>query len=257
MLTLAICEDESWFAADLKKKAESFLARERVDASIRIYTSGEELLEQYQSMDIVLMDVKLPGKSGMDIAGRLRAFGERCQIIFITAWPEYVFQAFDMDAVHYLLKPVSSEKLDAALDKAIKRISSCDEKTYLLSNSGSMTRIFLRDILYCEVFDHRLFIHTRTKNEKSSIPAGLCACKEAQMGIKYETNETLDSMERKMDGRFFRCHRSYLVNMDYVTDKEEGYAIMAGGGRVLISRRRQQEFTKRLLQACRMEGPGL
>ena len=234
MLALAICEDESWFAADLKKKAESFLIREGLDASIRIYTSGEELLEQHQRMDILLMDVKLPGKSGMDIAKKLRAFGERCQIIFITAWPEYVFQAFDMDAVHYLLKPVSCEKLNAALDKAIKRISCGDEKTYLLTNGGSMRRIFLRDILYCELYDHRLFIHTMTE--------------------KYETNGTLDSLEKKMDGRFFRCHRSYLVNMDYVTDKEEGYAVMAGGGRVLISRRKQQEFTKRLLQACRTGG---
>ena len=74
MLALAICEDESWFAADLKKKAESFLIREGLDASIRIYTSGEELLEQHQRMDIILMDVKLPGKSGMDIAQKLRAF---------------------------------------------------------------------------------------------------------------------------------------------------------------------------------------
>lgn len=231
MLLFAICEDEPYFQADLKNMAEQYLRERAIEAEIRAFASGEELLDSGMEPDILLMDIKLPGKDGMEVTEHLRKAGYSSQVIFITSYREYVFSAFDLDAVHYLLKPVKREKLYAAMDKAIKRLSGDDGKRLILTKGDEAFRILLRDILYCEVFDHQIFIHTRTEN--------------------FQVSGTLDAFEKRLDSRFFRCHRSYLVNMDAVVEKREGAAIVAGGGEVLVSRRKQREFTKRLLKACR------
>lgn len=235
MLIVAICEDEPYFLADLKNMAETYLRNRMLDAQILTFSSGEELLAWDGKPDILLTDIKLPGKDGMEVAEHLRNAGYDSPVIFITSYREYVFSAFDLDAVHYLLKPVKAEKLHKAMDKAVKRLGGSGEKRVLLTKGDTAFRIRFRDILYCEVFDHQLFIHTKTEN--------------------FQVSGTLDAFAKQLDSRFFRCHRSYLVNMDAVVEKREGAAIVAGGGEVLVSRRKQQEFTKRLLKACRGERP--
>lgn len=231
MVMIGICEDDPWFADDLRKKTEEYLNERGIPGLVCVFARGEELMKAFSELNVVLMDIKLPGQSGMKIAGSLRDLGSEIQIIFVTSYQEYVFQAFDMDAVHYLLKPVNREKLYGALDKALRR-AACEQGKTLLADRGEATvRIHFREIIYGEVFGHRVFIHTFTD--------------------KCSFSGTLNVLEEKLDGRFFRCHRSYLVNMDYVTDKGEGFAVLRGGDRVLISRRKQSEFTRRLLEACR------
>ena len=111
MVTIGICEDEAWFADDLRRKTEEYLKERGLAGLVRVFARGEELLKYYEKPDIVLMDIKLPGQSGMKLAGSMRNSGSESQIIFVTSYQEYVFQAFDMDAVHYLLKPVDRETL--------------------------------------------------------------------------------------------------------------------------------------------------
>lgn len=234
MLTIAICEDEPYFSAYLQEMLQQYLSSRHLSAEATAFPDGETLLHSGIKPDILLMDIRLPGKNGMEITAKLRRHSAYCQVIFITSYKEYAFQAFDLDAVHYLLKPVSSTKLYAAMDKAVKQAMQSEEKTVLLPNGETLSKIRLRDILYCEVFDHRLVIHTLA----------------GDLGF----SGTLDALAENLDGRFFRCHRSYLVNMDFVTEKTNGAARMAGGGRVLVARRKQQEFTRRLLRSCREEG---
>ncbi|MCI9597035.1 MAG: response regulator transcription factor [Firmicutes bacterium] len=230
MLFCAICEDEPYFAQELKAMAEGYLRERALEAEIEMFSSGEELLEAKRAPDIVLMDIRLPGKNGMETAERLRNAGYGSQVIFITSYKEYVFHAFDLDAVHYLMKPVKKEKLYLAMDKAVMRMGG-GEKRILITKGDAAFPVRLRDILYCEVFDHQVFIHTRTES--------------------FQISGTLEAFEKRLDSRFFRCHRSYLVNMNAVREKREGQAVVAGGRKVLISRRKQQEFMARLLQACR------
>lgn len=231
MVTFAICEDESWIASDLKKKVEEYLKKREQEGTIQIFARGEELLDFGLNFNVILMDIKLSGRDGMKIAKQLKQRENSSQIIFITAFRKYVFQAFDLDAVHYILKPVNREKLEQALDKAIRRVDFYDEKALLLVHGDRTDRIFFKDILYCEVFDHQLFIYTTAGD--------------------FKTNGTLEGLEKKLDERFFRSHRSYLINLNYVVSKDGEYAIIAGGKRVLVSRRKQQELTKKLMDMCR------
>ena len=154
MLSIAICEDENYFSEHIRKLLDRYLEEKNMEASVESYISGEELLGANKSQDIILMDIELPGLNGMDIIGRLRENGCVCQVIFITAYEKYVFQAFDVDAVHYLLKPVEEERFFSAMEKAVGRAALCSDRAILLMNQDLNTKIFIRDILYCEVFDH-------------------------------------------------------------------------------------------------------
>lgn len=230
MLEVVICEDDFYFADRLRELAETYLQEKKLEATLTVSQDGESLLQAGAMPDLILMDIKLPGKSGMEIMEQLRQRGSTSQVIFITAYPEHVFHAFDLEAVHYLLKPVNAQRLYPVMDKAVKRALSRKEPCLLLAAGTEVRKLPLKEVLYCEVFGHQVLIHTATGN--ASFPG------------------SLDSLEERLDSRFFRCHRSYLVNMDYVVGKEAGAAKLAGGDTVLIARRRETEFTKRLLDSC-------
>lgn len=231
MITVAICEDEPCFASDLRRHVGEYSRKRGLDISVLPFVSGEALLSFDGEADMILMDIKLPGEDGMKIIRQLRGRGSVSQVIFITAYPEYVFQAFDLDAVHYILKPAKTEKLFPAMDRALNRLETGSEKSLLVTNGAVTSKNFFRDILYCEALDHQVTVHT--------------------LKGSFSLPDTLDSIEKSLDDSFFRCHRSYIVNMGYVVGKEPGIATVTGGDRVLISRRRQKEFTKRLLDSFR------
>ena len=121
MLRIVICEDEIYFADILKKQVIEYLKERRIVGDVTVYFSGEELLASDIMPDILLMDIKLPGQNGIKIAEELRREGKQSQIMFITSYREYVFRAFDVEAVHYILKPVDVKKLFSALHKAVMR----------------------------------------------------------------------------------------------------------------------------------------
>ena len=230
MFLIAICEDETYLLEELRKKAEAYLKTRHYPAEIRTFTSGEDLLKELRSFDLILLDLVLPGINGLETAKRLSS---KSRIIFITSYREYAVDAFEVEAVHYLLKPVTDERLYQAMDRALKQFKQEDDRTLALIKSGSTHILPIRDILYCEVFDHRVCIHTAQGN--------------------YEYSGTLDMLEGKLDGRFFRCHRSYLINMSHVVGQEKGTALVSNGNRVLISRRKQAEFMQRLLHNLKNE----
>ncbi len=230
MIAVAICEDEKYILEKLYGKVEKYINRKRLTASIRTFASGEELLAEEADFDIILLDLMLPGIHGLEVA---RQISRRSHIIFITSYRDYAVEAFDVHAVHYLMKPVTEERLFLALDRALNQMNHMDKRTLALVKGGKTQLIFNHDILYCEVFDHRVQIHT--------------------IQGTYDYSGTLDMLETRLDERFFRCHRSIVVNMNCVAGQEKGTAILTNGERIFISRRKQTEFMKRLLNFMKSE----
>lgn len=223
MNSLAICEDNKFMLEKLEEMAKLYVKNKDLHAGIWTFESGEELMREREDFDVLLLDYKLPGISGVEVA---KKFGKRSRIIFVTAYKDYALDAFDVGAVHYLVKPVTKERLFLALDRAREQLGRTRRKKLTLMKDGALERILINDITYCEVFGHRLCIHTAE------------GCREY--------SETLDMLEEQLDGRFFRCHRSFLVNMAHILSVDKGTAILDSGERVLVSRRRQREFMRRL-----------
>ena len=148
MVTVGICEDESWFADDLKEKTEQYLKERGLAGLVHMFENGEELLRTAGELDIVLMDIRLPGRDGMRIVKSMRDLGSGSQVIFVTSYGEYVFQAFDMDAVHYILKPVDREKLYGALDKALRRRGGSSALRRIRGLLSFWTKGFWRAVIF-------------------------------------------------------------------------------------------------------------
>lgn len=233
MLKLAICEDETFMLNDLEIKVNRYLKKAKTYGQVFCFTNGVQLIHSTYIFDIIIMDIKMSGLDGMETVHKLRSEGKNSQIIFVTSSKEHVFQAFDVDAVHYLLKPVSENDLFHAIDKAIKRLGQHDNKTINITKGCSIQVINIRDIIYCESVDHKIYIHTNDNI------------------IDYYGK--LNDLQKQLDSRFFRCHRSFIVNMNFVSSKQQEIAIMVNGQSILISRRKRQDFTQKLLSFIRSE----
>ncbi len=230
MMVVAICEDEGYILAELREKVEKYMNSKSLPVSIKTFTSGEELLKEKKKFDIVLLDLMLPGIHGLEVA---RQISGRSRVIFITSYREHAVEAFDVNAVHYLVKPVTEERLFRALGRAVNQTEKVDNQALTIIKNGKTQVIFIRDIFYCEVFNHQVQIHT--------------------VHGTYDYLGTLDTLENMLDERFFRCHRSYIVNMSCVAGQEKGVANLTNGERIFISRRKQTDFMQRLLNFFKNE----
>mgnify|MGYP002237518593 FL=1 len=117
-MQIAICDDEVSMVQILEEKIKKLLP----DAVIDKYLSGDELIASGSKPDILFLDIQMPGMDGMETAKMLRQDNENMILIFVTAAEEYVFQAFDVGAFHYLVKPFSDEKLKEVVTKAVHNI---------------------------------------------------------------------------------------------------------------------------------------
>jgi DNA-binding LytR/AlgR family response regulator len=157
-------------------------------------------------------------------AKKIRETNKKIQIIFITGYMEYISDGYEVEALHYLLKPVTGEKLGAVLDRAIEKLEQ-NERSLDISHAGGNMRIPLREIVYVEVWRNYVTIHA---------------------GMKYEAKKTLGELEKELDIYFFRFGRSYIVNLRCVrkTTKTE---IHLSNGAVLPLARGAQDILNRAM----------
>lgn len=239
MIKIAICDDEIVAAEQLKHQIDLFFAADPTQYSTSLFSNGESLLQSLscknRDFDIIFLDIRMNRMNGMDAAKAIRHSGhEKVAIVFVTALKEYVFDAFDVNAAHYLLKPVSQEKLAALLGKIRSRLRLPGGRFLLLHKGQDLKKIPFHDILYCEVVNHRVFIY---EQENTHI-----------------YGSRIDDLEKELDDSFFRCHRSFLVNLRYINSYRGGIAYLTSGEKIPVATRRQAAFMKAFLHYHRNGG---
>lgn len=227
MIEIALCDDEEYTLEELKTKVSSDMDSRGLPYRLFPYTSGERFVAENRDFHLIFMDIRLARMNGIEIAQQLRRQGRSSQIVFITAYKEYVFQAFDVDAVHYLVKPVDDRQLSLAIHKALKHLQQGPGQRISVSSNGAVRIIAVKEILYCESMDHKITLHTTAGN--------------------VEYTGTLDRLQTQLGQGFFRCHRSFLINLAFVKAIEGDLAILTNEERIPISRRKLQGFTQSLL----------
>lgn len=232
-MTIGICDDDRGTCVSLAGKVR----RTQPDAAIRVYGSAAELLEEAETPDILLLDIMMPGRSGMDAARALRQRGCDSAIIFISGHDEHVFHAFDVRAFHYLVKPFSDEKLAEVVGRAAeeRRLAamSPDRRRITVKSGGVRTSVAVRDILYAEVFNRRIVLHT-TRGD-------------------IEAYGRLSELERELGDGFFRTHRAYLVNLAHV-QSYTSRSVNLGGCEALMAKKNYPLFTHRYMEYVRETG---
>lgn len=219
MLTVSLCDDNAQERAYIKSLVLDWLERSGAMVSIREYPSAEALLFSYSDNppDILLLDIEMPGMNGVELAKRLRERAETVQIIFITGYSDFIAEGYDVSALHYLLKPISSDKLFEVLDRAYKVI--CEEKppeTVVFRAGMETLRFKLSDIEYIVALGHSTVLSADGKTYDLSVP--------------------ISEAEKALGEGFIRCHRSYIVNLKYVSAVSSGTLTLDSGVKIPVAR---------------------
>lgn len=215
---IAICDDEADQLQHLSLLLSAWSRSCSHVCRIRAYPSAEAFLFAYEedsSYDILILDIEMKGISGIELAKRIRKKDRHVEILFITSHFEFVSEGYEVDALHYLTKPVAEDKLYAVLDKAVDRLCS-EPPSLIISCEGETVRLRQLDILYVEAFLHYISIHTKEK--------------------EYKIKESISSFEKRLTDDFFRIHRSYLVSLKALTRISRTEVTIEGGTLLPLAR---------------------
>lgn len=220
MYRFAICDDDPADADYVVSLIKEWNREARVPLQTDQYSSAEAFLFAYgedDAVDLLFLDIEMGAMSGIQLAKELRAVNARLQIVFITGYMEYMDQGYDVEALHYLIKPVTGEKLGAVLDRAMSRLKA-RENALTLSAAGSRVRLPMHEIQYLEVMKNYVTVH-------------------AGDGREYSVKRTLNELESELDDSFYRIHRSFIVNLRFVRKVTKSEVVLKDGKELPLSRK--------------------
>lgn len=159
MLSIAVCDDEVIECCSLARQIREILEERKLPCIIRRFRSGRELLEASESFDMVFLDIIMCELDGMKTAQifREKAFGGL--LVFVSSSREYVFEAYDVEAFQYLLKPVDKKKLAYVLERAVRRTESRAREFIIASRDRQKKKLFLDDVYYFEIKGRTVDVH--------------------------------------------------------------------------------------------------
>lgn len=221
MIKIAVCDDEAGQARLLEGHVQAWGRERREPCSVRLFPSGDAFLFQWEEekdWNALLLDIQMPGLNGLDLARQLRKSGSTLPIVFITGLPDYMDQGFELEALHYLIKPISREKLFACLDRAMKR--DRQEPALLLSTLDSQElRVPQKDITVVEASGRRALV---------------TAAGSQTIEVKASFQSILSQL---VPDDFVQCHRSYVVGLRHIRLLGKEQLTLDSGQAVPVSRR--------------------
>lgn len=227
MLRVAIVDDDKAYAMEMIEFLERYGKESRQSVQARWFQDGEDIIEEYKcNFDIIFLDVEMQFMDGMDTAEKIREVDDEVVIIFVTNMPQYAMKGYMVDAMDYVLKPLSYFAFSQKIDRALQRLTRRKKKYFSISIKGGIKKLDISQIYYIEVQDHNLCFHT-TEGD-------------------YETKGSMREMEESLSKEhFFCCNKCYLVNLEHVSGIQ-GNDIMIGGTVIQASRSKKKELMNQL-----------
>lgn len=229
MIKIAICEDIDVQQELLKEYIDKIFSDLSYKYELYIFDSGEELFKTYpKSIDIFLLDIHMDKMNGMDVARKIREIGDKkSEIIFITSLIEYIQEGYEVRAYRYLLKPLKFEEIKKHITSCVQEINENRENYIIISDKYATYKINIMDITYIEIQKKDMIIHTINKN--------------------YEVKSSMYTIEKELtDYNFFRCHRSFLVNIKFVNKVKQYIVILDNNEEIPVSRYKLKELKSRV-----------
>ena len=220
-MNIIICDDRREDRDNVSSLAKQYFREVNCPVNIAVYESGEALLENSGILEpgnvkVAFLDIYMPGLSGIEIAGKIREKDTDMVIVFTTTSLDHGLDAYAVQALQYLVKPVKYPELENILSKCVKLFADSLRFVEVLSDRMTV-RVLLKDILYLEILNHTCLIHTLSETIKSYRPLSEIECQ----------------LDRES---FLRTHRSYIVNMRYIEDVTENDFLLTTGQSAPIRR---------------------
>lgn len=194
---IAICDDNPADSGFIQELLHDWANQRQIDISSQVFHSAEQFLFHYaedKAFDILLLDIEMGAMDGVTLAKEIRRENETVQIIFITGYSDYIAEGYEVAALHYLMKPVSLEKLFSVLDRAVEKQKQ-NERCLNLDLSGELVRIPFYEIRYLDVKANYVTVHGKQD---------------------YTVKRSLADFESQLDSRFTRVGRGMIINLKHI-----------------------------------------
>lgn len=202
MIKIAFCDDDMEVLHQMNELLDRYQVERNEDITYAAFQSPFELLTEIEKgirPDILFLDVVMPGQNGMDVAKEIRQYDTNMKIIFLTSSPEFAVESYSVGAYFYQLKPIWEESFFRLMDAVLAECEKKKKNSLILRSKDGITRIDLQQLEYCEVLGRKLLFHLEN-------------------GAVLESAGSLDDLAGQLMqySNFFRPHRSFLVNMEYI-----------------------------------------
>ncbi|MBL8967175.1 MAG: response regulator transcription factor [Spirochaetaceae bacterium] len=220
MLTVGLCDDEEPELEKLHGFLEAYGREGSVPLDIKRFASGEDLLLSIGkggTFDIVFLDVYMGLTNGVDVAREIREHDEACCIIFATNSRGHAIDGYGVHALRYLLKPIAASAVAAAMDQAVDCLARKSGRFVLLQNRQGSYKIRFDEVVFVESDARVVIVHSSRQGD-----------------LRFYCR--LDDFAKRCDDpRFLRCHKSYIVNLDYVHAIANHSVVLEDGREIRIS----------------------
>ncbi len=221
MLNIAIVDDDENYRTQIRGMLHDYEKEFGESFHITEYTDGDELVEKYKSdFDIILLDVEMQFMDGMSAAEEIRQVDPDVILVFITNMPQYAIRGYKVDALDYILKPISYYPFSQTIKRAIGRRHRTDKEYLVVGIKGGKQKIDIDEICYLEVINHDLYIHTIS----------------GVIEAKGTMRELAGELEKYS---FFQCNKGYLINLAKV-DGLVGNDVQIGDDLLQVSRSKKK-----------------
>lgn len=231
-LIIGLCDDEVHIHDTIDKLLFIYAQRNNISCHLIHYNSAGNLLEAQDELDVLLLDIEMPGMDGIEAAFKLRDRGIEYKIVMLTAREDRFRDAFKIGAFRFVSKPIEEKELFKAIDDVRKYLVGLTK--VIVFRDGVVFEIVQRDILYIEANQSATLLFTRHS--------------------EYRSEQSLANWMQVLDRQiFFRCHRSYIVNMGKIDEIGKDTISMVTGDKIKLSRRLKTPFLNAFMayDACR------
>ncbi len=228
-IRVALCDDEETVREYLGRLLEEWKERQNDQLQIEYFESAESFLFQYEEdkrWQLLILDIEMGKMNGVELAKKVREHNKEVQILFVTGYMDYISDGYEVEALHYLLKPVTKEKLFSVLDRARERMKK-SEKALFLQGSDETVRIPYYEIRYVEVQHNYVTIHAAED---------------------YTVKKTLSELEEELGDGFFRTGRSFLVNLKCVKRITKKEVSLKDGMVIPLSRGMYEKINREIIR---------
>ncbi len=221
MIRVALVDDDAVYRRSLREHLDRYAREHNIVFRIREFTDGDEITEEYTaSYDMIFMDVVMNYMDGIKAAEHIRSMDGEVLIIFVSNKPQFAWKGYRVDALDFLIKPVTYQDFTLRMDRAVERLRRRSPKYLAIPVKGGVQKLNVQELYYVEVQDHDLVFHTSSGD--------------------FSSKGTLSEIEQRLDmDSFFRCNKCYLVNLGQV-QSIQGCDVVVGGDSLQVSRAKKK-----------------
>jgi len=227
---IAVCDDCEADRVYIASLADKWASQKGHTAAVKFFISAEDFLFQYEDekdYNILLLDIEMGGQNGVELAKKVRQDNEAVQIVFVTGFPDFMAEGYEVAALHYLMKPVLEDKLFQVLDKAAANLAQ-PIKRLAVTYDRQTELVPVDEIQYVEAQKQYVCIH-------------------AEGGV-YRMKASLSEMEAQLGRLFYKCQRSFLVNLAHVARIKNSCVVLKSGEEIPISRGMTEKIGKAIIE---------